>query len=215
MLADLDRQRGISEELAATERAQEAQKALLASFPSPLIVTSIPEHRILHANQPAREWLGVVGDDPWQVCLDSGTRARYFQILADLDSVDSFEVHWQTGVDARGMPLRQWALLSGRRLNYQGQPSLLTVFTPIEQIKLLEQRLQLWAKVFEASSENILILDVNRRLLIANRSFTKAGGWDLAEITDCEPDFFYSDHHDVAFYDTLWQSTIIRGSWQG
>ena len=34
---------------------------------------------------------------------------------------------------------------------------MLTAFTPIGQIKSLEQRLQLWAKVFEASSESIAI----------------------------------------------------------
>ena len=57
MLGQLDRERGNREELAATARAQHAQRALLESFPTPLIVTSIPDHEVLHANQPALSWL--------------------------------------------------------------------------------------------------------------------------------------------------------------
>ena len=36
---------------------------------------------------------------------------------------------------------------------------MLTAFTPINHLKLMEQRLELWAKVFEASSEGIVIID--------------------------------------------------------
>jgi diguanylate cyclase (GGDEF)-like protein/PAS domain S-box-containing protein len=215
MLSELDLNRSVREELAATERAYDAQRALLASFPSPLMVTSVPEHKILHANDPAKPWLGATNTDPWLHCLDSPTRARYFQLLSDMGSVDGFEVSWKIGSDAMGQDRMQWALLSGRRMTYEGQNALLTVFTPIEKIKRLERRLQLWAKVFEASSEGILILDVSRRVVIANQSFMRTGGWELTEISGQEPDFFYSDHHNAAFYDTLWQSTIIRGVWQG
>ena len=29
------------------------------------------------------------------------------------------------------------------------------------------------------------------------------------------PDFLYSSRHEPAFYEALWQATVIRGSWQG
>ncbi|MCP5283179.1 MAG: EAL domain-containing protein [Rhodoferax sp.] len=215
MLGELDLERAAREDLAATARAQEAQRALLESFPTPLIVTSIPEHRILHANQPAGAWLDGQTDDPWVKALSPAARAHYFQRMSDEDAVDGFEVQWQTGVQANGTPIRRWALLSGRRLTYQGAPAMLTAFTPIGQIKQLEQRLQLWAKVFEASSEAIAIFSVDRRLQIANMAFAKAGGWELSEVAGRTPEFLYSTHHENSFYEGVWQSTIIRGSWQG
>jgi diguanylate cyclase (GGDEF)-like protein/PAS domain S-box-containing protein len=215
MLADLDLVRAAREDLAATARAQEAQHALLASFPSPLIVTSIPEHRVLHANKPAESWLGAHRSDPWVKALTPSARAHYFQRMSDEDAVDGFEVQWQTGLDAKGAPIRRWALLSGRRLTYQGAPAMLTVFTPIGQLKSLEQRLQLWAKVFESSSEAIAIFGMDRSLLIANMAFVKAGGWELNEVAGQTPEFLYSDRHERSFYEELWHSTIIRGSWQG
>jgi len=215
MLGELDLERAAREDLAATARAQEAQRALLESFPTPLIVTSIPEHRILHANQPAGAWLDGQTDDPWVKALSPAARAHYFQRMSDEDAVDGFEVQWQTGIQANGTPIRRWALLSGRRLTYQGAPAMLTAFTPIGQIKQLEQRLQLWAKVFEASSEAIAIFSVDRRLQIANMAFAKAGGWELSEVAGRTPEFLYSTHHENSFYEGVWQSTIIRGSWQG
>lgn len=215
MLGDLDRDRAVREDLAATTRAEEAQRALLESFPMPLIVTSIPEHRVLHANQPAQPWLQGVTTDPWSLRLEPHARARFFSRLSDLEVVDGFEVQWLSDEGRVGGPRGPWALLSARRLSYQGQPALLTVFTPIGQIKMLEQRLKLWAKVFEASSESIVIFDVERRILTANTAFSRDSGWGVEEIVGQTPEFLYSSRHEPDFYETLWQSAIIRGLWQG
>ena len=215
MLGDLDRDRAVREDLTATARAEEAQRAMLESFPMPLIVTSIPEHRVLHANGPAEPWLGGVAVDPWRVRLDPHSRARFFAKLSDLEVVDGFEVQWQSLGQGDAGNRGTWALLSARRLTYQGQPALLTVFTPIGQIKSLEQRLKLWAKVFEASSESIIIFDVDRRILTANNAFGRDTGWGAEEVAGQTPDFLYSTRHDREFFETLWQSTVIRGQWQG
>jgi hypothetical protein len=59
--------------------------------------------------------------------------------------VDEFEVRWHGGSETA------WAVLSARRLAYQGQDAVLTLFTPINHLKLMERRLELWAKVYEAS----------------------------------------------------------------
>ena len=226
MLGELDRDRAMREELAATSRVAEAQRALVEGFPIPLIVTSIPDHRVLHANAQAQPWLDGVEADPWATWLEPAARARYFQRLADLGEVDGFEVRWQrraaADADAVGAgtglgkgAAARWALLSARQMNFQGEPAMLTAFTPINQIKRLEQRLQLWAKVFEASSESILILDVDRHVLTANQAFSRATGWDVAEVIGQSPDFLYSDRHLPRFYEALWQAAVIRGSWQG
>ncbi|MFM9917388.1 MAG: EAL domain-containing protein [Rhizobacter sp.] len=215
MLGDLDRDRAVREDLTATTRAEEAQRALLESFPMPLIVTSIPEHRVLHANQPAQPWLQGVTTDPWSLRLDPQARTHFFSRLSDTERVDGFEVQWLSDEGRRGGSRGSWALLSARRLSYQGQPALLTVFTPIGQIKMLEQRLKLWAKVFEASSESIVIFDVERRILTANTAFSRDSGWGVEEIVGQTPEFLYSSRHETDFYETLWQSAIIRGLWQG
>ena len=105
MLSQLDRDRVLQQELAASARAAEAQRELVEAFPIPMVVTSIPEHEVLHSNAPAAHWLGGRKTDPWAVGLEPGVRARFFQRLADQGSVDEFEVRW------KGSPEPSWACL--------------------------------------------------------------------------------------------------------
>jgi len=59
---------------------------------------------------------------------------------------------------------------------------VLTSFTPINVLKIMEQRLQLWAKVFEASSEGIVIMDAQQKILSVNQAFSKATLYDFYEV---------------------------------
>ncbi|BCQ28923.1 EAL domain-containing protein (plasmid) [Caballeronia sp. NK8] len=183
MLAQLDRERVVQKELAATARASAAQSALVEATPVPMVVTAIPGHEVLHANAPGLFWLNGSSTDPWAQGLDSATRARFFQQLSDREAIDEFEVHWK----ATSQP--SWAMLSARRLDFQGRDAILTAFTPINQIKLMEQRLELWGKVFEASSEAIVILNAEARLLTANPSFFRATGYRMDDVAGKPPAF--------------------------
>lgn len=82
MLAQLDREREAQKELAASARAAEAQHALVEATPMPMMVTAVPGHEVLHANQPAQAWLGGRSSDPWAAGLESSVRSRFFQQLA-------------------------------------------------------------------------------------------------------------------------------------
>ncbi len=48
-------------------------------------------------------------------------------------------------------------------------------------MKLMEQRLELWAKVFEASSESIMIMDPDHRILSVNRAFCRSTLYEFHE----------------------------------
>lgn len=176
MLAQLDQDRVMREELAASARAAQAQRELLESIPIPMVVTAIPHHQVLHANAPANMWLNGAEVDPWKDGLEPGVRSRFFQRLYDHDKVDEFEVRWLGAAE----PL--WAVLSARRLSFQGMDAVLTTFTPINVIKLMEQRLELWSKVFEASSEGIIIMDSAQRVVSVNKAYCKATAYDFYEV---------------------------------
>ncbi|MDH4419821.1 MAG: EAL domain-containing protein [Acidovorax sp.] len=176
MLSQLDRDRVLQQELAASARAAEAQRELVEAFPMPMVVTSIPEHDVLHSNAPAAHWLGGRKTDPWAVGLEPGVRARFFQRLADQGLVDEFEVRW------KGSPEPSWAVLSARRLQFQGRDAVLTAFTPINVLKVMEQRLELWAKVFEASSEGIIIMNADQQIISVNNAFCRSTHYDFYEL---------------------------------
>jgi diguanylate cyclase (GGDEF)-like protein/PAS domain S-box-containing protein len=176
MLAQLDQDRLTRQEMAASARAALAQAQLLESIPIAMVVTSVPEHEVLHANEPAQPWLAGCLTDPWHRGLEPGVRARFFQQLSDCDRVDEFEVRWLGGTES------SWAVLSARRLSFQGQDAVLTTFTPINVLKIMEQRMELWAKVFEASSEGIIIMDSQQKVLSVNRAYCRATSYDFYEV---------------------------------
>jgi len=209
MLAQLDRSRRVEQELAASSRAAEAQRKLLEAIPIPVLVTAIPQHEVLHANLPAQEWLDDLSPDPWIKGLDRSQRVRFFQQLSDRGSVNDFEALWDSGGGKR------WVLLSARRLVYQDQDAVLTAITPIERIKQMEGRLALWAKVFEASSESIMITNAERQIVTVNRAFCRISFYELSEIVGERPAFLRSERHPASYFDQIWEVARVRGSWQG
>ena len=176
MLAQLDHDRVVQQELAASARAAAAQRELLEAFPIPMVLTSVPDHQVLHANGPAQPWLAGRTTDPWRTGLEPSVRNRFFQRLSDRGSVDEFEVRWLGGVEP------SWAVLSARRLNHQGRDAVLTAFTPINLLKTMEQRLELWAKVFEASSESIIIMNAQRQIISVNKAFCRSTSFEFHEV---------------------------------
>ena len=209
MLEQLGRQRMEQQELAATARAALAQQRLVEDLPVPLMVTAVPGHEVLHANTPARDWLMDSDADPWARGLSPPARARFFQELADRGFVNEFRVQWSS---ARGP---QWTLLSARRLSYQGRDAVVTAFTPIARQMQLEARLQLWAKVFADSSESILILDAQRRIVSGNAAFARDTRHELNEVIGQVPDFLLQGGGAATASLPMWHALQTRGAWQG
>jgi len=209
MLAQLDHQRLVQQEAAARERAAQAQQALVEAIPIALVMTSVPDHEVLHANAPAQVWLGGRTVDPWYTGLEPGVRTRFFQHLADRGAVDEFEVRWLGG----GEP--SWAVLSARRLQFQGRDAVLTAFTPINVLKVMERRLELWAKVFEASSESIIIMDAQQKILSVNRAFCRSTSYDFYEVIGEHLSFLLEGQQAITVGQRLDNLSQERDAWQG
>ena len=203
ILDQMDRDHLMQQELAASARAAAAQQELVESFPIPMVVTSVPDHEVLHANGPAQAWLQGRQQDPWRLGLDSGVRARFFQRLADNGAVDEFEVHWLSGTAP------SWAVLSARRIKYQGRDAVLTAFTPINELKIMEQRLELWAKVFEASSESIVIMGADRHIVSVNKAFCRSTSYEFHEVIGEQLAFL------IEGPGPQWSALSDKNAWQG
>ena len=209
MLAQLDRERLMQQEMAASARAAQAQQEMVEAIPIAMVVTSVPEHHVLHANTPALPWLGDVRSDPWRRGLEPGVRTRFFQRLADRGFVDEFEVRWHGGQEP------SWAVLSARRLQYQGQDAVLTAFTPINVLKVMEQRLELWAKVFEASSESIVIMDAQQKILSVNRAFCRSTSYDFYEVIGEQLGLLLEQGEAEKLAGRIGTAIDERDAWQG
>jgi diguanylate cyclase (GGDEF)-like protein/PAS domain S-box-containing protein len=91
----------------------------------------------------------------------------------------------------------------------------LTAFTPINVLKVMERRLELWAKVFEASSESIIIMDGQQKILSVNRAFCRSTSYDFYEVIG-EPLSVLIDGAKAAMVEqNLDGMSQDRDSWQG
>lgn len=209
MLKQLDLQRVMQQELVAQTRAAQAQRELIEAIPIPLIVTAVPNHEVLHANEAGQAWLSDSLKEPWGTSLDQATRARFFQSLQDVGAVDEREICWHGNTPA------SWALVSARCLDYQGRPAVMTTFTPINKMKHMEQRLELWAKVFEASSEGIAIINADGRIANVNHAFCKHTGYDLNALVRRMPGFLLAAQNERNLISTILKAVAAKNVWQG
>ncbi|MDO3677520.1 bifunctional diguanylate cyclase/phosphodiesterase [Paenibacillus ehimensis] len=78
-----------------------------------------------------------------------------------------------------------------------------------------EKHLRLYARVFQAAQEGIVITDAKNRIMDVNQAFTRMTGYEAGEIIGSTPRVLQSDKQDKAFYDDMWASIRQQGSWQG
>jgi PAS domain S-box-containing protein len=64
-------------------------------------------------------------------------------------------------------------------------------------------------------NNTIMITDAERVILTVNRAFCRSTAYEFSEIVGKTPEILCSDHHPDGFYSEIWQTTRIRGTWQG
>jgi diguanylate cyclase (GGDEF)-like protein/PAS domain S-box-containing protein len=77
------------------------------------------------------------------------------------------------------------------------------------------QELALSAKVFEESSECIVITDERERILSVNRAFVKVTGYSPEEVIGQTPRIMTSGRQDAEFYRNMWRSIAETSHWCG
>ena len=84
-----------------------------------------------------------------------------------------------------------------------------------EQRKAAESKLQLAARVFENSTEGLIVTDADNRILMVNRAFTNVTGYVQHEVIGKTPRILSSGRQGGAFYAEMWRSLVEHGEWRG
>lgn len=90
-----------------------------------------------------------------------------------------------------------------------------TQSTEITQRKHAEHQLRLAARVFDRSSEGILVTDAHQNILTVNDAFTTVTGYTPDEVVGKTPQILNSGKHEPAFYTDMWEKLRDHGWWQG
>lgn len=75
--------------------------------------------------------------------------------------------------------------------------------------------LRLAAKVFESSSEGVVITLPDATIVDVNDAFTRLHGLTREELEGRNPRIFKSHRHDSEFYRRMWDSLLKTGQWSG
>jgi diguanylate cyclase (GGDEF)-like protein/PAS domain S-box-containing protein len=77
------------------------------------------------------------------------------------------------------------------------------------------ERLELFAKMFENSGEAIVITDADKRILMVNPAFEKITQYNAIEVVGKDPSVLSSGKHTTEFYQLMWTSLEAEGQWSG
>ncbi|MFZ2853968.1 MAG: EAL domain-containing protein [Rhodocyclaceae bacterium] len=109
-----------------------------------------------------------------------------------------------------------WGRMAGRALDpadpYAGSVWIIEDLTVEHQAK--EEQL-LAQKVFEVSSEAIMITNTKNRIVSVNAAFQEITGYSEAEVKGQDPRMMASGRHDPEFFRAMWLDVKECGHWAG
>lgn len=85
----------------------------------------------------------------------------------------------------------------------------------ITKERLYQERINLFAKIFENTSEGIMVTNAKGTIIAVNRSFTTLTGFTPKETVGNNPRFRKSGRYSKKFYEAMWYSLINNGHWKG
>lgn len=101
------------------------------------------------------------------------------------------------------------------RLSIQLREMNRNLRSEVERRRHAQNELALSAKVFEQSSEAIVITDADNKIVSVNRAFTEMTGYAAEEVIGQSPRVLKSERHGPEFYEAMWRDIAASGAWQG
>ncbi|MCG8069851.1 MAG: EAL domain-containing protein [Candidatus Thiodiazotropha taylori] len=89
------------------------------------------------------------------------------------------------------------------------------VFRDIEERLRSEQRQRLTQRVFDSTTEGIVITDAETNIIEVNRAFCEITGYTREAAIGHKPSILKSGRHDELFYKNLWHSLNTVDRWHG
>ncbi|MDR2450950.1 MAG: EAL domain-containing protein [Candidatus Accumulibacter sp.] len=81
--------------------------------------------------------------------------------------------------------------------------------------RVLNEKLRLYATMFDNSQEGIIITDRQNHIIAVNRAFSQITGYAGDEVLGKNPHVMSSGRHDQAFYKKMWNEIVTTGYWKG
>ena len=85
----------------------------------------------------------------------------------------------------------------------------------VDTRRAAQEQLMLSDAVIRNTSEAVIITETDGTIIDVNKAYSVITGFEREEVIGKNPRIAKSNHHDDAFYKSMWQQIIATGSWQG
>jgi len=139
-------------------------------------------------------------------------REFHQQILDDTRSYYQMEKYFFR----KNSPMLWGRVTTSLARNNEGAPQyIIQMVEDITERKRAQVKQRLAAKVFESTSDAVMITNAEGNIIDVNQSFLLSTGYSYDEILDKNPRILQSGHHDRNFYENMWLDTRETGRWRG
>ncbi|WP_256077704.1 EAL domain-containing protein [Massilia sp. YIM B04103] len=206
---------------AAARQASEARyRAMSESAPDAIIALDSGQ-RILSFNRAAEAMFGYAASE-----VLGRHAAMLIAPRSQAEHQARFERYRDTGETAYSGRLAE---LHGRRKNGEefigelslsvasadGAPLFTVILRDTTQRRAMEERLRLFARVFDSTQERITITDAAGRVVAVNPAFTQITGYAESEVLGQNPRLLRSGRQEPGFYREMWHCLETKGHWRG
>ncbi len=210
----------ITDQVKMEESLRESEKKYRTLFEqsAEAIFISLPDGRIVDANQACSELFGVprneiVGEKVWEFLAEEDSTSGIFRYeMKRAGFVRDFEIK----VRRKDGSLRSCLLNCSKwKDDYGSLIGYLSVIRDITEQKLAREAQLRLAAAIEQSAESVVITDAQRLIQYTNPAFEKITGYSRDEVIGRHPLFLGTDAHEKTYSDTL-EEIIMKGEiWTG
>lgn len=176
--------------------------------------------KLVHINRFMASRIGqaaesLLGCDWIGQCVGTEDRPRLAGLLVANVSFSALPQELEYQVEtAKGRCLFRWHSTLIR--DPAGVPAMMVMMgSDITEWRRMGDQLRLKAKVFDRSSEAMVISDRQNNIVAVNAAFTMLTGYEREEVLGRNPRILSSGRQDAAFYRTMWESIVSEGYWRG
>lgn len=98
---------------------------------------------------------------------------------------------------------------------WQGKPAIFCLSKDVSELKLKEEKLDLFTNIVKHSTATIVITDVKGQIIYCNPAFTQTTGYTFKEAQGQNPRILKSDATAPEVYTSLWKTITKREVWHG
>ncbi|SMC27578.1 PAS domain S-box-containing protein [Desulfacinum hydrothermale DSM 13146] len=213
---------GICVDITETKRMeQQLQESMeryrILAEHSPVGVVITQDMQFVYVNPAAARLLGKTPDEVVGENILSFVREEYRDLLrqAHLDRVAGKTVPIAYRLALAGEGKERWVEVHGSQITHAGRPAALGILVDITDRMEAERRNRLFQATVEQAFEGIVIADGDGVIQYVNPSFLASTGYRSEDLVGRSIAVLQSEHHDPAFYETMWRTVKAGQVWRG